>query len=65
MTKGNSNQANGTTPKANRNEQMAEKTSSGDVEQGSKKADAILDAIGSMKTQFSSRLDGGWRRKRT
>lgn len=50
-------QASGTTLKANRNEQMAEQTSSEDVEQGSQKADAILAAIGSMKTEFSSRFD--------
>lgn len=66
--KGNSNspkqlklpayQASGTTPKANRNEHMAEQTPSGDVEQGSQKADAILAANGSMKTEFSSRFDG-------
>lgn len=51
-------QASGTTPKANRDEHMAEKTASGDEEQGSQKMDAILAAIGSMKTEFSSRFDG-------
>lgn len=50
-------QASGTTPKGNRNEHMAEQTASGDEEQGSQKADAILAAIGSMKTEFSSRFD--------
>lgn len=50
-------QASGTTPKANHNEHMAEKTASGDEKQGSQKTDAILAAIGSMKTEFSSRFD--------
>lgn len=37
---------------------MAEKTASADEEQGSQKGDKILAAIGSLKTEFSSRFDG-------
>lgn len=66
--KGNSNspkqlklpvyQASGTTSKANSADNMTEKTASEDVEQGNQKGDAILAAIDSMKTEFSSRFDG-------
>lgn len=46
------------TPKANRTDQVAEKTDSGDEEQGSQKVDEIMAAIGSLKTEFSLRFDG-------
>lgn len=47
----------GATPKANRTDQMVEKTDSGDEEQDSQKEDEIMAAIGSLKTEFSSRFD--------